>query len=200
MIKLRRLGRMIGRTPRRRLAALFVFAVVALVGAALAYSSDGPNAQLVNQDRLYGGGGTDPGCFVPDIGFCRVVPTNFAVDAHATATDQAAYGDLVSSNGHKEVTCLAVDGNNAVIGGIIVSAPDPSIDGFLFAQFFVDNGTIAFGGDFASPFYVGPADPSGWPPGFPDVCPSPDTGAPDFGLIRSFLPISRGDIVVQDGQ
>jgi hypothetical protein len=185
---------------RRRLAGLVAFAAIALAGGAYAYASGGPNAQLVPQDRLYGGGGTDPGCFVPDIGFCRVVPTNFAIDAHASSTDEAAYGDLVSASGHKQVTCLAVDGNNAVIGGVIVSAPDPSSEGSFFAQFFVDNGTIAFGGDFASPFYVGPADPSAWPPGFPDVCPSPDTGAPDFGLIRSFLPISRGDIVVQDAQ
>ena len=189
-----------GTTPLRpsRLALIVTLAAGTLAIAGLAYSSGGPNAQLVAQDRLYGGGGTDPGCFVPDIGFCRTVPTNFAIDAHATRTGQAAYGDMVSGNGHKQVTCLAVDGNNAVIGGTIVAAPDPSIDGFLFVQFFVDNGTIAFGGDLASPFYNGPADPSGWPPGFPYVCPSPDSGAPEFGLIRSFLPISRGDVVVQD--
>jgi hypothetical protein len=112
-------------SARRKLGLLSaVLVVVALAGAALAYSSDGPNAQLVGQDRLYGGGGTDPGCFVPDIGFCRTGETNFAIDAHATRSGQAAYGDQVGVE-QKQVTCLAVDGNNAAVGGVIVSSPDP---------------------------------------------------------------------------
>jgi hypothetical protein len=175
-----------------------IIGLLALAVAALAYSSTGPNAQLVAQDRLYGGGGTDPGCFVPDIGFCRTVETNFAIDAHSTGSGQAAYGDVVQAASHNEVRCLAVDGNNAVVGGVIVSSPDPSRVGWLFLIFYVDNGTDAFGGDLVSPTYAGPPDPSGWPAGFPNVCPSPDTGAPDFGLIRSFLPLSRGDIVIHD--
>jgi hypothetical protein len=68
-----RFGRLTGRTTRWRFGVLFVLAVAALAGAAFAYSSGGPNEQLVNRDRLYGGGGTDPGCFVPDSGFCRPV-------------------------------------------------------------------------------------------------------------------------------
>jgi hypothetical protein len=182
--------------PVRTTAVAIFVVIAALLGAGLAYSTDGPNAKLVHQDRIYGGGGTDPGCFVPDIGFCRVVQTNFAIDAHGTATGHAAYGDYGSPN---QITCLSVDGNNAVVGGVIVSSPaNPSRVGWVFAIFYVDNGTPAFGGDFVSPLYAGPPDPGGWPPGFPYVCPSPDTGAPAFGLTRSFLPISRGDIVIQD--
>jgi hypothetical protein len=180
-----------------RLAAAGVF-LGALAVAGIAYSTTGPNAQLAVQDRLYGGGGTDPGCFVPDIGFCRPIATNFAVDAHASADGQAAHGDL-AGGASREVTCLAVDGDNAAVGGIITaSSTSPSSVGMWFAQFYVDGGTINVGGDLVSPFYVGPPDASGWPAGFPYVCPSPDTGAPDFGLFRSFLPISRGDIVIQD--
>jgi hypothetical protein len=177
---------------------------VALAIAGLAHPSSGPNAQLANQDRLYGGGGNDPGCFVPDINFCRPSAFNFAIDAHATRTGNAAYGDFMyGAPGFRDdggqVTCLAVDGQNAVIGGITVSSSNPSVVGGLFAVFFVDRGTPAFGDrDLVSPRYSGPADPSGWPPGFPYVCPSPDTGAPAFGLIRSFLPIGQGDIVVHD--
>jgi hypothetical protein len=200
MYKRLRTGRITGRTPLK-LAVLVVFAVVALAGAALAYSSEAPNAQLVSQDRVYGGGGTDPGCFVPDIDFCRTGSTNFSIDAHATSTDQAAHGDHVSGAGQSQVTCLAVHGNKAVVGGVSVSSPDPSRVGWLFAIFYVDGGTPVSGElDLESPRYSGPADPSAWPPGFPYVCPSPDTGAPDFGLIPSFLPIARGDIVVQDAQ
>jgi len=176
-----------------------LLALAALAVGGLAYSSVGANAQLAGQDRLCCGGGTDPGCFVPDIDFCRTISTDFGVDAHATSTGQAAYGDMVGADRHEQITCLAVDGNNAVIGGIITSAPaNPSTIGFLFAQFYVDDGATAFGGDLVSPFYVNPADLSLWPPGFPYVCPSPVYGAPDFGLVRSFLPISRGDIVIQD--
>ena len=184
----------------KQLKLVLLLLIGALAIAGFAYSSEGPNAQLVNQDRLYGGGGTDPGCFVPDIGFCRTSPTNFAIDAHATGTSQAAYGDLVGGGSAKQITCLAVDGHNAVVGGIITAAPAaPNTVGELFAQFFTDNGTVAFGGDAVSPLYVGPADPTQWPPGFPNRCPSPDTGAPDLGLFPSFLPIVRGDIVIQDG-
>jgi hypothetical protein len=169
---------------------VFVVLAGALAVAGLAYSTGGPNAQLVNQDRLYGGGGTDPGCFVPDIGFCRVVSTDFSIDAHATGTGNAAYGDLVARNGsHNQVTCLAVDGNHAVVGARNA--------GGLTATFYVDNGPGQL--DLVSPLYSGPDDPSQWPPGFPYVCPSPDVGAPAFGLIPSFIPISRGNIVVQDG-
>ena len=181
---------------------IVVLAVTAALGggAATAFSDGGPNAQLVQQDRLYGGGGTDPGCFVPDIGFCRPSPTNFAIDAHARGTGEVAFGDVVGTGGARQITCLAVDGHNAVVGGIITSAPArPDTVGGLFAQFFADNGTIDFGGDGVSPFYINPADPALWPQGFPYRCPSPDTGAPDFGLIPSFLPIVRGDIVIQDG-
>jgi hypothetical protein len=185
--------------PRRR-RALSVLLVVCggLAIAGFAYSSDGPNAQLVNQDRIYGGGGTEPGCFVPDVGFCRQVPTNFAIDAHGSSTGRSAYGDWLTGGDQIQVTCIAVDGTNGVVGGITTASVVASHVGWLNLQFLTDNGALTAGGDAQSPLYAGPADPAGWPPGFPYVCPSPDTSAPNFGLIRSFLPISRGDIVVQD--
>ena len=180
-------------------AALGSVVVLAATGAAIAHSTAGPNGQLAAQDRLWGGGGTEPGCFVPDIGFCRVGPTNFALDAHATGSGNAASGDRVGAGLQEEVTCLKVDGRNAVVGGIVRSNPaNPSGVGDLFLQFFVDNGSTP-GQDLVSPFYTGPG-PSGWPQGFPYVCPSPDTGVPALGLFRSFIPVSRGDIVVQDAR
>jgi len=183
---------------RWKLALLPVVGLAALAIAGFAYSSGGPNAQLAAQDRVYGGGGTEPGCFVPDIGFCRPSSTNFAIDAHAGQDGNAASGDYVNATSHNEVTCLAVHGKNAVVGGISVSAANPANVGSYFATFYVDNGPAGSGADLVSPNYVGPADPANWPPGFPYVCPSPDTGAPAFGLVRSFIPVSRGDIVVQD--
>ena len=52
---------------------------------------------------------------------------------------------------------------------------------------------------FASRVLGHPQRSARWPAGFPYVCPSPDVGDLAFGLVRSFIPISRGDIVVQDG-
>jgi len=188
-----------GASRRRKLGVVFVALAVALAVAGFAYPTGGPNAQLVGQDRLYGGGGTDAGCFVPDIGFCRLATTDFSVDAHATGTGNAAYGDIVARNGsHSQVTCLAVDGGNAVVGTRILTDPNPDHVGWLTATFYVDNGPGQV--DLVSPNYTGPDDPADWPLGFPFVCPSPDTGSPAFGLIRSFIPISRGNIVVQDGR
>jgi hypothetical protein len=180
---------------------LVVLAVIAALagGAAAALSDGGPNAQLVSQDRLYGGGGTDPGCFVPDIGFCRIGSTDFSVDAHATGSGHAAYGDLLFGANHIQVTCLAVDGSKAAVGGIIVSSANSAINGYLGLFFFVDGGPPNAHLDQVSPFYNGPADPSGWSAGFPYVCPSPVTGDPALGIFASYIPVVRGDIVVQDG-
>lgn len=175
-----------------------VAAAVALAVAGVAYSTAGPNGQLVNQDRLYGGGGTDPGCFVPDIGFCRGLPSDISLDAHATGNDTAAYGDVTGRSGaHNQVTCLAVDGRNAVVGTRILADGNPDHVGWVTATYYVDNGPGQL--DFVSPTYTGPDGPGDWPAGFPYVCPSPDTSAPAFGLFRSFIPLARGDIVVQDG-
>jgi hypothetical protein len=203
MHKLRSLDWMRGQMSRWKLATLFIVVVVALSGAAIAHSLSGPNAQLLTQDRLYGGGGTDPGCFVPDISFCRTTFINFAIDAHATGTGQAAYGDYVygppTGPTHVQITCLAVDGVNAAVGGVIVASTNAAFVGDRTVTFFVDNGTDFFGGDFVSPNYTFlPSETTGLPAGFPYVCPSPDTGAPAAGVVRSFLPISRGDIVIQD--
>jgi len=178
---------------------------VALAGAAFAHSSGGPNAQLVNQDRVYGGGAFGPGCVVPDINFCIDYTRNFAIDAHATAGGNAAFGDATYGaplhDQHHQVTCLSVDGNKAAVGGIVTQADRPSAVGLWFVQFFVDRGTPAFGErDLASLVNYGPPDPADWPPGFPYICPSPDTGSPAFGLVPSYLPLAGGDLVVQDAR
>jgi hypothetical protein len=196
----------IGRPGWRRALPFVLTLGVALAIAGYAYSSVGPNAQLVPQDRLYGGGQTDAGaCFVPDIGFCRPLASNFAIDAHATGDGQAAYGDITGGSpgfrdAHSQITCLRVHGQNAVVGAVIVTSSDPSVVGLLGLTWYVDRGTPAFGDrDLTSPTYSGPPG-ADWPPGFPNVCPSPDEGVPAVGLFRSFVPITHGDIVVQDAQ
>ena len=185
--------------PIHRRLALTALALSTLAIAGFADSSNGPNNQLAGQNRLYGGGGTDPGCFVPDIGFCRTATTDIAIDAHSTESGHGAYGDMNSKLGrHEQITCLAVDGNKAAIGGVIIDSPNAAEIGSYFLMFFVDGGTS--GSDLASPFYNAPPDPTAWPTGFPYVCPSPVDGAPALGLIASYIPLVRGDLVIQDAR
>src|SRR5262249_33019623 len=194
------------RRPGMKLGLVALAALGTLAIAGFACAAGGPTEQLGGQDRVYGGGQTDAGvCFVPDIGFCRPLPFNFAIDAHASGDGQAAYGDFTNGapgfrDVHDQVTCLRVHGRNAVVGGIAVSSSDPSVVGGYFAEYFIDRGTPSFGDrDLESPVWTGAPDPSGWPPRFPSVCPSPDESNTQFGLLRSFAPITHGDIVVQDG-
>lgn len=82
----------------------------ALAAAGLAYSTGGPNAQLVGQDRVYGGGHF----IVPDSlgGGVRT----FAIDAHSSGDIE--YGGLLHW-AHEQVTCLNVVGNSATVGAIV---------------------------------------------------------------------------------
>jgi hypothetical protein len=68
---------------RLKFSAVALIAVAAvIVSATIASATSGPNAQLVTQDRVYGGGQFDsPGGV-----------RNFAIDAHAQGA--VAYGDI----------------------------------------------------------------------------------------------------------
>jgi hypothetical protein len=176
-----------------RLTLLLAIAIGALAVGGFAYSAGGPNAQLVNQDRAYGGGTYTP-----------FNTRNFAIDAHASGA--AAYGNVefAVADGHvrqEQVTCLSVSGNKATIGGIITaSSSDPSFVGFFFVWVVQDNGSPLSGTPDAAAFQVfRPTNDPAWPGGFPYVCPLPDDVISTFGL--DLFPLSGGDIVVhQSGQ
>jgi hypothetical protein len=172
--------------------------IVALICAGVAYAAASPSAKLQKQDRLYGGGAISAGCFSNST-ICFPQGRNFAVDAHAEGDGNEAVGDSTyaapgGGDNVRTVTCLRVEGNRAAIGGIIVSGSAP---GWWFVQYFVDRGGPGQGDrDLASPSFVDPAGSSGWPVGFPYVCPSPSTGFPGGEPI--FREVESGDIVVQD--
>jgi hypothetical protein len=176
----------------------------ALAGAGLAYSAGGPNGQLAHQDRVYGGGAFGPGCPTPDT--CITDMRTFAIDAHADAHGRAAFGSVEYAGPthyeDEEVTCLSVDGNKAAIGAIVTQADRPSEVGMWALMFVTDGGTPISGTPDASglQFISPPGHAGGWPPGFPNVCPSPDTGAPSLGLVPAYLPLTGGDIVVRDAR
>lgn len=172
--------------------------LVALSGAGVAYSAASPSAKLAKQDRVYGGGQFGPGCF-PTI--CFANPRNLAVDAHAQGDGTEAVGDSTygtpggAAESVRSVSCVRVEGNAAVIGGVIESGPDA---GFGFVQYFVDRGGPGLGSrDLASASLIDPLDAATWPAGFPATCPSPTVGWPAGGP-PAYLELDEGDIVVKD--
>lgn len=184
----------------RRLLIIVAAIVVALGGATYALSTGGPNAQLAQQDRVFGGGSFGPGCSNDGV-FCLQDSRSFSVDAHASSSGEAAYGDIWygapgGNDQHAQVTCLGVDGGRAVVAGIIDQATRPSILGWWVVFFYDDRGTPAQGVDRASLGSFGPPDPAQQPAGFPYVCPSPDTGAPYTDTPPSFFTL-KGDVSVR---
>jgi hypothetical protein len=183
------------RSKSRTLLFLAFCAVLAAGAtfAAVASSATGPNAQLVSQNRVYGGG-QFTNSFDGSI-------RNFAIDAHANGA--AAYGDIEYGGtvhaGHEQVTCLKVVGNQATLGAVITQADRPAIIGWFVLQVYQDNGGLFSGTPDAATLQVqgpGTGVANGWTAGFPYVCPSPDTTMSFFGL--SYMPLSGGDVVVQD--
>lgn len=183
---------------------VILLALGALAGAGLAYSAGGPNAQVANQDRVYGGGTIGPGCPTPDT--CITDTRTFALDAHADSHGRDAFGSVEYAGPthyeDEEVTCLSVDGNKAAIGGIVTQADRPSVVGMWALMFVSDGGSPISGTPDASglQFISPPGHAGGWPPGFPNACPSPDAGTPSLGLVPAYLPLTGGDIVVKDAR
>jgi hypothetical protein len=165
-----------------------------LVGAGAAYTAGSPNAKLAAEDRVWGGGQFGPGCSLEG-SFCIGDPRNFAVDAHAQNDGSAAVGNSAyGGETSRTVTCVRVQGNTAVIGGVITAG---AALGAGYVQYFVDQGTTSLASpahDLASASIIGPLDDPAWPAGFPDVCP-PATGTPN--LPAAYFQVDAGDVNVQ---
>jgi hypothetical protein len=187
----------------RRSIPLVLVLAGSLATATWAWSGNGPGVQLAQEDRIYGGGALGPGCFAPAV-FCVPSSRDISIDARANANGNAGYGELNLAivglaETHLHITCLAVHGNKATVSGIVDSSSNAATVGDWATLFFVDRGNPASGErDLASPLYIGLPDPVGNPPGYPYVCVSPETGAPEFGFSPTYLPLTGGDLVVQD--
>ena len=178
--------------------ALYAATLVAFVGAGVAYAAASPSSKLEKQDRVFGGGQFGPGCFTATL--CFANPRNLAVDAHAQgdgteAVGDSTYGTPGIADSRRSVTCLQVDGNAAVIGGVIQSGASA---GWGYVQYFVDRGGPGLGSrDLASASLIDPLESPSWPAGFPATCPSPTAGWPAAGP-PIYLELDEGDLVVQD--
>jgi hypothetical protein len=157
--------------------AMAIIAVATSFGAS---PNSGP------RDAVWGGGhfafGFEGGTFPRDFSI------NEELGRFGDADGTFVYGNNGVSGSVNTPLCLAVSGNHAVIGGVNQS-------GLLYLWYAVDNGTPASGvrDQVTAVLGVEPGE-IGLPPGFPNVCPSPDTvfgGAPLNDL-------TGGDIVVRD--
>lgn len=169
----------------RRLAPIFAGAcAMAIVAVATSFGASG-NAGP--RDALWGGGHFR--WYFGELAQERDFSINAELGRFGDADGTFVYGNNGSNGNVNSVSCLAVSGNHAVIGGVFQL-------GGKYVLYAVDNGTPASAvRDQVTPvLLLEPAELAQMPEGFPNVCPSPDTvigGTP-------YSDVTGGDIVVRD--
>jgi len=177
-------------------------ALVAMLGAMLAIlSGTGAAGQSVSAAQyggpaddpfVAGGGQLGPGTFP---GGFTIASRDFSVDAHVEKKGREVTGLFISgrngiSSSQTNVTCVAIDGNQAAVGGV------ESTTGVGRLVFLIDNGPPSSAvRDQSSPIFTDPLDSPNWPIGFPTVCPAPNSGFNQEG----HLDVHSGDIVISEG-
>lgn len=171
-------------TRMNRIVLLVLAGAVALAIAAVGIAA-------TPGDRARGSGTAGP-CIVegPLIGICLVerdfrfsAITTPKGDVHGTYSDRVASGPRLRG----DVTCLEVDGNTAVFGGVLTGG-DPALEGTRFNVWVVDNGPPGSAPpDLISPVLIdADSDPAFL------LC---DTTVSPVG----YLAVTSGDIRVTDG-
>jgi hypothetical protein len=169
----------------RKLALILVGACA--MAAVLVAVSSGASSNAGPRDAVWGGGHLQFG--FGGLTFDRDFSVNIELGRFGNAEGSFIYGNNGTSGGPRPISCLAVSGDHAVIGGA-----DPSGNSYLW--YAVDNGTpVSAVRDQVTPLLLlEPADLAQMPPGFPNVCPSPDAvinGSP-------YSELTGGDIVIRD--
>jgi hypothetical protein len=127
------------------------------------------------------------------------VTREFSISAVHDPNEDVTYGTIIGGNPERDhginsvvrVTCLAVSGNVAEVGGVIVQDPNnPSYVGGPFQMFVRDSGQPgAVARDGVSPVFSSP------PPG-KATCSSSDAASDAFGY--GFFTLTYGDIAIQN--
>lgn len=189
--------------------------IVTALAAAIAATTTAALAAAPEFAKTEGAGSADPCTVVPPLGganFCFPRGRDFAFSAISRGVGPIVRGLGGHANGFYEqhniggvgggfrgdVTCLNVVDNTAVFGGIIRAQANQDVDGVPFVIYVVDNGEASQGDppDLISPLGVFPqGDPDRplLPQAFPRVCPPP------VPSIYGYLPVTDGNIVVQEG-
>jgi hypothetical protein len=176
---------------------LAVLALGAVVAIAAGVGLAGPGA--VRGDSLYGGGrhAVDGACTDGTTPFCPP-PREFSLDAHATRRGRQAEGTLEYANADTgaiiasgDVTCLNVDGERAVVGGLL---NEGSAAGAGFLMHLEDRGRPGSATrDRVSPLLL-LLTPAEEPPGFPSDCPDFEEDVNGVGFFEQTF----GDVAVVD--
>jgi hypothetical protein len=191
-----------GTTMTRSKGVLAMLGVVgALIGAGAAYSSQSAGGPP-DDPFVAGGGRFGPGCFDLNQSFCFALPRDLSVDAHLEKDGTKVTGVVYYGNNdgvqrvRVDVTCLAVVGNRAAIGGIVRDHSSPEFVGFGALLFLRDVGQPGRPSrDRSSPLFVDTLTSPDWPAGFPYTCPGPDSTINNIG----FQVIHSGDVIVFAG-
>lgn len=134
-------------TVRRSAALLFAAALIAVAAFVVPAAVAGSSSNGPPQTRVYGGGNVPiESCTDGAITFCTHVTREFSIFAVRDPNEQVTYGTITfgnPANGNAfvvRVTCLAVSGNVADVGGVVVRGPAPSDVGASFEIFIRDSG------------------------------------------------------------
>ena len=169
--------------------ALVLLAVAALAGGGLAYSAHSRSTSIVA--TVFGGGHHGPGCATggdPSYELCfPAVGREFSLEAtglgigSGRAVGTLNYGSR-DGGGVPDISvaihCLRGVGGQAVVGGIVTSADNPTLVGSGAVFYVADHGDVSSTTpDSISPlFTVDLTDPSSTFPGeparFPNACPT----------------------------
>jgi len=174
--------------------SLLAATVAGAVAAAFAWSAGAGSPPGPAQDRVYGGGALPASCTDGNPSFCGAA-REFSVLAVSNPVGGGAYGTVsfgfpgLGRFTTARVTCLAVHGAIAEIGGVITGSDDPSVVGGPYQLFVRDSGT------------PGTANRDGVSPNLIDVATAPQAtcGDVDTNVFGSgSVTLQSGDVVVED--
>lgn len=159
---------------------------IAAVAAMFAWTANAGSPPGPAQDRVYGGGFVPAGACTsgPDV-FCTQGDREFSVLAVSSPGGGGAYGTVNFKTFTARVTCLAVNGNSAEIGGVVSDGPNA---GDAYRLFVRDNGA------------PGSATPDEVSANFIDLPPVQATcnDLDSNALGSGYFTLAHGDLVVDD--
>jgi hypothetical protein len=192
---------------RIRFFGALIGAITAVLVVATIATGTGGSSATPGHDNAFGAGTFGPGCWQTPAGpFC----TQFNYTVRLLGVSQGESGraggvferrnNVTGGVFRGDVTCMAVDGNRAAVGGIFTLAPGTQgiTEGDPFVIWVEDNGTLA-ASDGNTPDQISallalpPGDPAlaYMPDGFPSVCPAADS-------LSGYAPLTAGEITVSD--
>ena len=156
---------------RRFVGFLLAVAVVAVAAIVVSVAVAGSSSNGPPQTRIYGGGNVPIGnCTDGAFTFCTQITREYSINAVRDPNENVTYGTITVGSPDRggvlfavRVTCIALSGNVAEVGGVIVQSLSPSLVGGSFALFVRDSGlpgTVSRDGVSANFNALPPAKPT----------------------------------------